>query len=96
MDIIKTAIKQHEVLSFNYRNKERIVSPYALGTDKKGKALLLSYQQKPKAEWQLIRVDDIKSAKSTSIKFGPMISKSRRTGLASLVGSFTASHSHSF
>ncbi|MGB1008463.1 MAG: hypothetical protein ACPGVP_01985 [Thiolinea sp.] len=88
MDVIKAAIKKHEALSIKYRNKERIVKPYALGTDTKGKELMLSFQQTPKKEWQLIRVADIKGIEPMAVDFGPLISKSRRTGLASLVGRF--------
>jgi len=64
-EIICEAIKKRKILSFNYKELERIVEPYAFGTDNKGSYKLRAYQIGGFSEsgktvgWKLFSVENI-------------------------------------
>ena len=64
-EIICEAIEKKRIISFNYKGLERIVEPYAFGTDNKGNYKLRAYQiggfsESGKIEgWKLFSAENI-------------------------------------
>ena len=73
--IIKTAIENKQLLSFEYKNKNRIVEPYTFGESARGKDTLSAFQLEDGGDatanlcWRQFPIRDIKNLKLLDTKF---------------------------
>jgi predicted DNA-binding transcriptional regulator YafY len=73
--IIKTAIENRQLLSFEYKNKNRIVEPYTFGESSSGKDTLSAFQidggsdESANLVWRQFPVRQIKNLKLIDTKF---------------------------
>ena len=73
--IIKTAIENKQLLSFEYKNKTRIVEPYTFGESSTGKDTLSAFQKDGGSEasanlcWRQFAIREIKNLKLMDEKF---------------------------
>lgn len=72
---IESAIKNKQLLTFNYRGYSRTVEPHAFGTDTKGHLALRAYQVKGGSAsgeptgWKIFHVNEIKNLTALSEHF---------------------------
>lgn len=73
--IIKTAIENRQLLSFEYKNKNRIVEPYTFGESSSGKDTLSAFQIEGGSDdsanfvWRQFSIRQIKNLKLMDTKF---------------------------
>jgi predicted DNA-binding transcriptional regulator YafY len=73
--IIKTAIENRQLLSFEYKNKNRIVEPYTFGESSTGKDTLSAFQieggsdEQANFVWRQFSIRQIKNLKLMDTKF---------------------------
>ena len=74
-NIIKTAIENKQLLSFVYKNKNRIVEPYTFGESNSGKDTLSAFQIECENDssgdltWRQFALREIKDLKLMDTKF---------------------------
>jgi predicted DNA-binding transcriptional regulator YafY len=74
-DIIKTAIENKQLLSFIYKNKNRVVEPYTFGESNTGKDTLSAFQIEGGSDayadmcWRQFPLRQIKDLKLLDTKF---------------------------
>jgi predicted DNA-binding transcriptional regulator YafY len=73
--IIKTAIENRQLLSFEYKNKNRIVEPYTFGESSSGKDTLSAFQidggsdESANMVWRQFSIRQIKNLELIDTKF---------------------------